>query len=201
MEYSQAKSHVRSGDIALFRPRPASLNPLSWFSNAISWYTRSPYSHVGVLAWSLTDCVNEPQLMVLEALEGHGVQAHPLHDYVHRHNVEVDLYWLNSKPWDMDPCEVVRFAWANIESPYASPRQFLRSFTHLGRYLSRKRGLSVDVSDDQWFCSELVSAALLHAGFPKGHRDMKNPAQMTPGDVSLLPCLSRQFTFEREESR
>jgi hypothetical protein len=73
--YPTIKDHIRSGDILLCSGnRP--------FSKLIQKATQSRWSHVGFILW----IEDFKQLMVLEAVESHGVRIVPLQGYIDNYN-------------------------------------------------------------------------------------------------------------------
>lgn len=204
MQYRSAKAYVRTGDVLAFRPCPLTWNPLTWFSNLIPLWTLSRYSHVGIAVWVQVEGIERPELAVIEALEGHGIRLHSLRDYVQKNLLSIDLYKTlytveNGQSYRINPWKVAEYAMSRRGGDYAPPRQFLRSFFRVGRLYRKWRDLPPDVDDERDFCSELVARSLIYGGFPSDHADMKPPSEMSPGDITLLPCLRRSFTIEPDK--
>lgn len=151
------------------------------WSRVIRLRSQSQYSHVGII------CEINGDDWVIEALERKGVRLVPLRVW-YQWNGDVTEFRLKSKSNDARQ-QLIDFAANRVGQEYASPWQFVRSFGFATRWLCRKIGVRKDLESDRWFCSELVAAALHHAGFWLGVDSV--PSEMTPGDVCNLPCLER----------
>ena len=149
------------------------------WSRIIRLRSQSRFSHVGIV------CEINGDDWVIEALERKGVRLVPLRVW-YQWGGEVTAFRLKDSS-DDTRLRLIDFAAKRVGQEYASPWQFVRSFGFATRWLCRKIGVRKDLESDRWFCSELVAAALPHAGCWIG----AEPSEMTPGDVCNLPCLER----------
>lgn len=174
MDYSKARSLMRSGDVLLFEGR-------AWYSWIIKIRTSSRISHAGFVIRL------GGRLCCLEALEGQGVRLYPLTVYLAAGH-KIRWHRLNAKRNGIDRRKVVEHALAQWGKRYATPLQFIRSWGYLGRWLGDLFRLPVDVDRDRMFCSELVLDSLQAGGYhpPEGMQ----PASTSPGDLVFLPCLT-----------
>ena len=189
MFYFDVRDQIENGDVLLFR---GSLLR----SRIIQRCTRSVYSHVGLALRIRADGVR--RLMVVEALEGRGVQLFPLSEYLHRGD-HVDWFAITDESIHRD--KVIAWAMARLGRDYASPWQFLRSFGFLTKRLCNALGLPTKVDQDRWFCSWFAAQALRAGGWRPPANERLPPEQYTPGDIALFPCLQRrgQLIFDSEE--
>lgn len=175
---------IKPGDLFLFRGRLL-------HSRIIQRWTRSVYSHVGIAHRPCTagqDCLD-----VLEAREGSGVVTQPLRSYLERGD-RVD--WFSVTDDTISRADVVLWAWERRGKRYASYQQLMRSFVTLP--VAQLLGLDTKIDDGRWFCSFFAAEALQAGGWvPPGDEDM--PVRlMSPGAVSLFPCLQRQGPLRLE---
>lgn len=176
MTFNELTTRVRVGDLLFFSGQ-------RWWSRLIRLRTSSKWSHVGMVAWVPRD--NEPGTpQVIEALEGKGVRVASIHWWRKWHGL-VAVGYVNL-PEEIR-LQAVDFAAHQRGSLYASPRQFVRSFSLLWSRLAGLFGLHADSDARRWFCSELVSAAFRHTGHVN---TPKEPARMTPGDVAALQYVT-----------
>lgn len=189
MHYFDVRDQIQNGDVLLFR---GSL----LHSRIIQRWTRSVYSHVGLALWIRTDGVK--RLMVIEAMEGRGVQLFPLSEYLQRGD-HVDWFAITEKSIQRD--KVVAWAMARLGRDYASPWQFLRSFGFLTKRIANYLGLPTKVDHNRWFCSWFAAQALRAGGWVPPANERLPPELYTPGDIALFPCLQRrgQLNVEPEE--
>lgn len=180
---------IRTGDICLFRRSP------TLFGRFIRLWTQSPFSHVGIALWVIVDGTR--RLCILEALEGVGVRLFPMDRYLeecHASGCLIDWYQVVDSEINRD--RVAGYALQQWGRPYATPWQFVWSWGLLSGWWRRLRGLPVDTDPERWFCSELVTAALRHAGYVPESGDDSEPAATEPGAVALFPCLQRRGAIE-----
>lgn len=131
-------------------------------SSLIRWQSRGDYAHAALLL---------PSGQVLESWQGAGVRVKTLTD------------------WD----GIDRFAVPSMtEAQWADALGFARSkigagydYWGVARFLSRRRASA----NDRWFCSELVFAALAHAGVRLFER--VEPWAVSPGLLALSPLLNQ----------
>lgn len=184
LKLSSVYDSIATGDMFLFRGRKA-------FSRMIKLWTRSPYSHVGI---ALRICIGGvDMLVVIEALEGRGVQLLPI-EVVLRRDTAVE--WFRLRPrvgeYRLNRDKVASFAISHWGARYASPRQFFRSFTYCGRFIRRLLRLPIDEDKGRFFCSELVAEALRKGGYAGEDLAQLKGSEMTPEDISRLMCLEKK---------
>ncbi len=189
MQYSVIRDQIDNGDVLLFR---GSL----LHSRIIQRWTRSVYSHVGLALWVRTDGVK--RLMIIEAMEGRGIQLFPLSEYLQRGD-HVDWFSITEESIQRD--KVVAWAMARLGRDYASPWQFLRSFGFLSKRIANYLGLATKVDHNRWFCSWFAAQALRAGGWIPPESERLPPEQSSPGDIALYPCLQRRgkLVFEGQE--
>ncbi len=181
MKLDEALPQIKTGDVLLFRGRGL----WSWM---VKVRTKSVYTHAGVaLRIKANGC---ERVSVLEALEPWGVRLHPLDQYVAA-GESVDWYEVTDPAVNRE--KVASFALRQWGLRYAW-RQLLWSFSRLA-WLARRvlRRPLRDVDPERWFCSELVAAALRHAG-AQTDEDLV-PIATAPGDVARFTCLRRRGTL------
>ncbi len=132
-------------------------------SALIRWQTRSTYAHA---AFQL------PDGRVLESWPGEGVRVTTLadRDGVERFSVPA----LTPAQWR----EAIGFAFRELGAKY--------DWIGVARFVSRLRG----PSNDRWFCSELVAAAISEAGLRL--LDRVPPVEVSPHLLSLSPHLVKE---------
>jgi len=169
---------ARVGDLLFFSGR-------SWWSRLIRLRTAAKWSHVGIV--SHVEKSNRPGgnlVLITEALEGKGVVTQP---------ADVWRFWNGTVALgcvartDAVRKTVAEYAKGQEKCLYASPRQFIRSFSFLWAKLTRAMDIPADVNERRWFCSELAAAALNITGTVDLPKD---PARMQPGDLADLSFVS-----------
>lgn len=137
-----------------------------WIGKLIQWQTRSIYSHASVL-------LAGPEGPVIESREFQGVRwlehLDPAED--------VDLFAVRPFGCMFDPARVRQFLRCQLGKPY--------DYTMVARFISRRS--SPGLSEDRWFCSELVFAAFLSAGIRLLAR--VEPWAVSPGLLAFSPLL------------
>jgi len=129
-------------------------------SAAIRWQTRSQYSHAALYT---------PEGHVLEAWQGEGVRVTVLTDWS---NVDAfGVAGMTEAHW-YKACE-----WARTKVGHGY------DYWAVCRFVSRR----LMPANDNWFCSELVFSALLHAGVAPLMRI--NAAEVSPGLLACSPLL------------
>lgn len=180
MKLADALPAVKTGDVALFRGR----SPFAWL---VKLRTRSEYSHAGIF-WRMK-LNGSDRVVVIESLEPHGVRVFPLDRYVER-GERIDWFALTDPAIDGE--RAAKFALQQWGAPYAL-RQLWWAFSRVAwvaRLLFRRRPANVDPG--RWFCSELVAAALLQAGYRPDPADGVDPDTTAPGAVARFTCLQRR---------
>ena len=178
MDYETVRSLIQSGDVIAFETSRWSL-----FSQLISLWTRSRYSHVGIVMKV------HGRLAVIEALEGVGVRIHPLSRLVTTRRLD----WFKLDRDQVNRIALVGDALSHWGQRYASPWQFIRSFSVITKRILDKWGLPNDVNTERFFCSEFVMHAMRRGGY---QGDAPASARTTPDDITRLPCLTRQGSLE-----
>lgn len=178
MLLSDVEHLIQPGDLFLFRGRLL-------HSRVIQRWTRSVYSHVGIAHRPCT--AGQECLDVLEAREGSGVITQPLRYYLERGD-HVD--WFSITDLTIDRSEVVAWAWERRGKRYASYQQLLRSFVTLP--LAQLLGFDTKIDQGRWFCSFFAAEALQAGGWIPPSDEVMPGHLMSPGAVSLFPCLQRQ---------
>ena len=188
VKYDDVKDCLLTGDVLLFRQSP------TLFGRLIRWYSQSPYSHAGIV---LRIKVNgHDRVAVLESLEPWGVRIFPLERYLAQEKscgAIIDWYQV------VDPAvnreKIAAYALDQWGKRYSSPWQFIWSFGRLFTKIRERYELPANVNPGRYFCSQLVAAALEHAGYVP-EREWADSADTTPGEVSLFPCLHRRGVLE-----
>lgn len=173
---AEERHQLRNGDLLLFRgTRP--------FSRAVQIWTRSPYSHVGVVCESY--CGTRKRLDVLEAMEGTGIRQYPLTKYLETPHQMVDLFRVDTPTISGDA--MVDFILDRRGTGYAW-RQLLRSFVTFP--LAELFGRADQVESERRFCSYLVAEALLAAGYAPKNPEAFVPHTIAPGDLTRIPGIN-----------
>jgi uncharacterized protein YycO len=131
-----------------------------FISGAIRWQTRSVYSHAALLT---------PEGRIVEAWQGAGVRVTDIEDWE-----GIDRFVIPSMTPEQGRI-AVNFALSQVGMEY--------DYWSVLRFVSR-RSLPGNV---KWFCSELVFAALRHAGVKL--LDRIEPGEVSPGMLALSPLL------------
>jgi len=177
--YLDAVEHlIEPGDVLLFRGGLL-------HSRVIQRWTRSVYSHVGIVHRPTT--AGRSCLDVLEATEGYGIRTFPLRQYLERGDA-VDWFAITDRTINRDA--VVRWCWDRRGYGYASPRQLLRSFVTVP--LLESLGLPTRIDRRRRFCSWLAAEALQAGGYRPPAADELVPELTSPGGVALFTCLQRR---------
>lgn len=130
-------------------------------STLIRWQTRGQCSHAALLM---------PDGRIIESWQGDGVRVKTLSDWdgIDRY----DVPGMSAAQWD----DAIAFAMAEVGRGY--------DYWAVIRFISRQR-----MPDNQrWFCSELVFAAMAHAGARLFERI--EPWAVSPGLIAISPRLS-----------
>jgi len=182
MKVERVADMVKNGDVLLYR----GTKPHSRF---IRWWTQSVYSHVGMAIW-VESPPGHKRLCVIEALEPGGVRVAPI-----EHSIEgCQVDWYPIDPSQTNGDDAVRYCLSKWMQRYSAPRQFLRSYSLIWSHIARYYGLKADVGYNRFHCSELVTAALVAAGY--NDHECPEPPRSTPGDVALYTCVHREGRIE-----
>jgi hypothetical protein len=185
MKLAQVLPEIRTGDVLLFRGH-------SLFSYLIKVRTRSVYSHAGIVQRIRTN--GHDRVWLIESLEPFGVRLYPLERYIAA-GESIDWFQLTDQSINRE--KIADYAMQAVGDLYAI-RGLLAHFTILGHFLSRLKfmaKLSARANRrEKYFCSQLVAAALAHAGF---HPDEGLvPIETDPGAVARFTCLQRRGALE-----
>lgn len=178
MRYLTAREEIRTGDILTCAGR----GPIS---KVIQWWTGSEISHVGMAIWVYMPGIRSNRLCILEAHAHKGVRLAPLsevlqHDYWQSGG---KVYW---QPLiGVDGVDAAANAMRRWNKLYANWFQFVA-------IAFRFVGFVKDTDPNRDHCSELVTRALMQAGYPHD----KNPSLTTPEDVSHFSCLGSKVLLE-----
>lgn len=187
MRYIDARKLIRTGDIL-------TCAGTAFYSKVIRIVTRSPITHVGIAIWIRFPDENVDRLAILESHAMKGVRLAPLSEVLKndywKHGGKV--YWQSIADSRIAGTNVAANALKRWSKSYASWYQFLvlGSFTiKTIRYLLNK---PMDSDPNGQHCSELVTRALIEAGYKNGN----DPSITTPADVSNFSCLGDQIELE-----
>ena len=180
MDYSLVRDDINNGDVLAFGYVRTSI-----FSQLISLVTRSRISHVGIAIRFYG------RLCVSEALEGHGVRVFPISTLL-REGRKIWWYQLRFPHSKLRRFELCEFALRHWGKRYASPWQFVRTFSLVTRRICDLLKIKRDTNEDRFFCSEFVVSALKHAGV----EIEVDAASMSPADVIELPCILQRGVLE-----
>lgn len=167
MTFEDLMKEAEPGDLLFFGGE-------RWWSKLIKLRTWSRWSHVGMVV----DKDNEGRVLVCEALEGYGVRTVDAEEWMTwKGSIGLGevLMRIEAKRMSAD------YMLSQVGMRYASPRQFIRSFSFLWRRIAKFIGLPADTDANRWFCSELVAAAIQSADQITWK---KKPAKMQPGDLA-----------------
>ncbi|NEP61551.1 MAG: hypothetical protein F6K31_32135 [Symploca sp. SIO2G7] len=187
-------SQINPGDVIAF-----SGNGLD--SRIIRWFTRSPYSHVGIvldnkypnkqgedilIAESTTYTI-VPDYQEQKSLKG--VQVHWLSHRLDFYKACGRAWWfpLEQKLSHDSLSQMQSWLWHLYESqtPF-SPRKSIGAWLARNKYFDTEKNKKISKNSAGLFCSELVAEALQIAGII----DSKlNPAAHTPRDVMNFECF------------
>jgi hypothetical protein len=172
LDYGEARSQIRTGDVFLFQGT-------ALLSRFIRWGSDSPYSHAGIALWS------HDRLMVVQA-ELRGVEVLPASQAVIRYDGQVD-WW--------QPTEAVRERLREAALVNAAIDELGKPFAVwplvalVARMFRREDWGNPDPGRDEpdYFCSQLVSRC-----YRKGGVDLvpdKADHDTSPGDLSRSGML------------
>ena len=179
MEYSLVRDDIQNGDVLAF-----GYVRNSFFSQLISLWTRSRISHVGIAIRFYG------RLCVIEALEGRGVRVFPVSNLLREGR---KIYWYQIRiPRSLRRFEMCQYGLSHWGERYASPWQFIRSFSVLTKWICDRLKIKRDTNEERFFCSEFVVNCLQAIDIDVD----ADPAEMSPADVIELPCLLQRGILE-----
>jgi uncharacterized protein YycO len=172
--YAGARGDFRVGDVLLFRGRGLA-------SQAIRLFTRSPYSHVGLVFRY------QGRVYCFEAV-GVGVRLILMSEVMRRYHGGIDYYEVGgAAPEQRDG--VIAFCFQQLGKLYDRPGivRFLGAILFDHKPAVRQ--------DQAWFCSELVAAAYRAHGLPLAP---VSASYTTPADLAVSPELKLRYVLKRE---
>ena len=179
MDYSLVRDDIQNGAVLAF-----GYIRKSFFSQLISLVTRSRISHVGIVIRFYK------RLCVIEALEGRGVRVFPISMLLKKGR---KIVWYQTRiPVGLERFSICEYAMKHWGKRYASPWQFVRSFSLLTKRICDRLGIQVDTNEERFFCSEFVVDCLSESGLEIN----AVAAEMSPADVIELPCLLQRGVLE-----
>lgn len=190
---------IKTGDAILTEGR-------SLFGRAIRCRTHSRFSHVSMAVWvqiAGPGGTTSWRLGVAEALDWAGVRLYPLDEYLRDCGRRGELvHWYALTDPKINRLHAAQFVLGQWGRRYASWTQFAASYARWSRPLWRLVGLKDrDTDPFRWHCSELYSSALFYGGYYPPAGDETAPWRITPGDVSLFPCLQRRRLLTVEDAQ
>jgi uncharacterized protein YycO len=172
--YGGARGDFRVGDVLLFRGRGLA-------SQVIRLFTRSPYSHVGLVF------LYQGRVYCLEAV-GVGVRLILMSEVMRRYHGGIDYYQVaRAAPEQRDG--VIAFCFQQLGKLYDRPGivRFLVAIL-----FNRKPAVR---ADQAWFCSELVAAAYRAHGLALAP---VSASYTSPADLAVSPELKLRYVLKRE---
>ncbi len=173
MTFEELRVKAKTGDVISFKGSGI----MSWL---LKLYTKEEFSHVGFVIWLRFGKETADRMCVFHSEPFGGVVITPLSA-----EVGSGVTWQATK---LNGDEAVGYALAQWGRRYASAWQFVLIVSPWLRKKWEAWGLTVK-SNGKFHCSQLVSEAIAfaHGAIPK------DAAEMTPGDVTALPCLEEAF--------
>jgi hypothetical protein len=170
------QANIRTGDLLFCSGK--------WLTaRAIQLFTWSKINHVGVACHLQIN--GYKKLCMFEAMESRDVRIMNLEQSLNT------LYWPKGGQviWcplqdTIDRDRVIQFCLDHWGQQYASWYQFLLFMSPRLRWARKLLGLSLDTNINRWHCSEIVTRALVEAGY----KFNAEPALTTPGQVYNFNC-------------
>lgn len=171
--YTSIRHNIRTCDVLLYQGK-------NWFSRAIRWVIKSPYSHAGIVVWW------NDRLMVIEAV-AKGVIVTPLSQNLNHYKGPVHLYTAKKSEAPIYRDKMMHFAQAELGKEYAVWKLILFGLKIIfSRNLDKKDELR---RSNKLYCSHFVSQV-----YNAGGCDLKkNKADrfMSPKDIAKSPMLEK----------
>lgn len=181
--YQQIEETAQTGDLLFFSGR-------RFWSYFIRFWSCSHWSHVGFAYKDESGC-----LCVVESVEGHGVRCVPFAVWS-TWKGDILVKRARMLVYQEISEQAALGALNYIGSRYASPFQFVRSFSLLWSKLSWRIGVSPDQDKTKFFCSELVAQELSL----RGMSFKKHPARMKPGDLEHVAEFEEILRFDYDKA-
>lgn len=182
MTFDELMSRAKTGDLIFFSGR----KPFSWLIRIRSW---SRWSHVGIVVCPEVMADVPPiEPHIIESLEGHGVRVVSFNVW-RSWSGHVALGRITLPPQLRE--QMVDYAASKRGCRYASPWQFVRSFTLLTSRVLDFFHRREDRDRSRYFCSELAAESMKSVGC----LIQKSPPKMKPADlarnrfVTLTPAV------------
>lgn len=187
MRYLEARKLIKTGDIL-------ACEGTAFYSKLIRVITKSRITHVGVAVWIRFPDNNEDRLAIIESHAMKGVRIAPLSEVLR------EDYWKRKGKIHWQKIEDTRISGHNVAAnalkrwnkSYANWYQFLVLGSFTLKTIRYMCGKSMDTDNKSQHCSELVTRALMEAGYRHG----LDPSITTPADVSSFACLSECVELE-----
>jgi uncharacterized protein YycO len=172
--YASVRREFDLGDVLLFRGRGLA-------SQAIRLFTRSPYSHVGLVF------PYEGRVFCLEAV-GVGVRLIMMSEVMRRYHGGIDYYEVH-RAAAKQRHGAIAFCFNQLGKLYDRPGivRFLIAILFNRRPAVRE--------DQAWFCSELVAAAYRAQGLALAP---VSASYTSPADLAISPELKLRYVLKRE---
>lgn len=183
VEYDQDRSHIKNGDVLMYRGR-------SLASRIIRFVTRSRYSHAGLAVWW------NNRLMVMEAV-GRGVIVTPLSANIVAYRGDVEWFSSAGEIPDAQRIAMVEFAQQELGKEYALRKAILLGLRRLFQTDIEKRDRLK--REGTLFCSHYIAEIYNAVG-----RDLKKGVSdrfMSPGDIASSPLLKREGALRKRGIR
>jgi hypothetical protein len=178
LKYDEVRLQIKNGDVIMYTGKKI-------FARLISWLTRSPYSHAGIVVWW-----NE-RLMVMEAVM-RGVTIAPLSRNIYQHHGNVEWFTCKKEISEEDRLKMVIFAQEELGKSYARWKAILFGLKILlDRNLGRKDQLRME---NKLFCSQYVAQIYNSIGL-----DLKKNREdrfMSPRDIARSPLMEKRGEFK-----
>lgn len=170
--YGECRPEFRTGDLLCFRGRGIA-------SFLIRAFTRSWYSHVGLVYW------HQGRNFCIEAV-GVGVRIVLVSELQRRYHGGIDYFRVRDSD-EPQREKAVAFCFAQLGKLYdhVGIWRFIVAIV-FGKVAAVRR-------DEQWFCSELVAAAYEDAGLPLTAKD---ESYTSPQDLAASPQVAYSFTVK-----
>lgn len=180
------EADIRSGDVLLFEG-------LTWSSLPVQLWSLSPFVHAGQALWMHTNGFR--RLYCVEAMQRTGIKPRPLDNYLAECQGRYRIHWYALREdVGIRRLDLVDQMDRDIDIPYPALWTFTLAFLLTGKWLSRKLGLPADLQPKNAHCSESIARRLFRAGYVHDRR--LEPAQVSPGELSLFTCLERRGILE-----
>jgi hypothetical protein len=199
--YEQYRPQIKTGDVVAF-------SGTSGFSKFIKLFTKSRYSHVGIIVKSETEMFGDTIFIVESTTElgmtnadGRqvikGVQTHFLSQRLAMYRGGAWIFPLK-EPLSIEGSQKM-VNWLRSIYAQAVPYDSVQIFGAGLDVLENAFGLQNKPDYTRLFCSELVTQALLLGG-ALSLEDHINPSSQTPAEVTQFPCFAQPLQVKAHNS-